>query len=616
MTSPSNLRFARPTMALALLAMTLAPALPAFADDTSRAATESPVDWDKEREFAARLNLDGLRAIAIQEGGRRKPFDTFAREYVFKVTDRKRFQKLDPVFTVLSMAYESDKWHTRRCIAIRNLELIELLTNDGKRKLGQPDRRAGDRLFVSPADLRANIGLRRVFEKARRKAQQKIPRDAVERAALTAFEKAFMVDATRRMFTIVPVSDNVVDSWTTVEASEAALFKDLHKAHSQVITALRARKAEQLNAALDSFVTTVKGYDFKVWPYYGLLELELFMNKTKPFSIVQLVYFLAIIAFITALFDVKGARKIGFALFGVALVIHIGALTGRGFLVSRSPVASLYETLVFMTGFAAVLAAGLEIAQKGPSWFALSASVLSMFGLFLGDWSPIYATKQDISPLVPVLRSYWLNIHVTCMIASYGACLLAAGIGATYLVRWCLAGGSKAIAEEPSMQAMDTYIYRTVQVAFLLLTVGIILGGVWANQSWGRYWDWDPKETWAFITWIAYAVYLHLRMTNVARGPGAAVASLVGFWFVMFTYLGVSYVLPGLHSYVQPGDDTTIYSTVKWFVWIPAVIVAAYGALYAFGRSRAGAAGAETASETTSETKVESKAETEAAGKA
>lgn len=546
--------------------------------------------WERDREFQAKIDLEEYRQLAIQYGGRRKPIDTFAREMVFKITDRKRFEGLDPVFMVLSMVHEfRDQWYARRCVAVRNLKLIEEFTKANK-ELADQKRRSGDRLYISMRDLQSNATVQGIFQTAAENQEKQKPRNEIEKAVLGLWDRVFTMGKLSTLYTIVPASDDLADKWTTVERADRTIFLELQQKEAAFTSALRKRDAEAFNTATAALVEQMKSYDFKVYPYYGLLELEYNMSIYKPFQIVQLVYLLAILALIVGAFGVKPARALGFWVFVAATVLHVGALTGRGFLVSRSPVASLYETLLFMTGFAAVMSLVLEIVFKRVTWFAMAASIVSLGGLFLGDWHPIYADKQSISPLVPVLRSYWLNIHVTCMIASYGACLLAASIGFVHLTRYCWNGGGK-FAETKAMVDMENYIYRAIQVGFLLLTVGIILGGVWANQSWGRYWDWDPKETWAFIAWIVYAAYLHMRLMGKAGGIRAAVWSLVGFWFIMFTYLGVSYILPGLHAYAEPGamNYGNVVRHIAPFVYVPAGMAAFFYGLY-FARKDVGAA--------------------------
>jgi len=162
--------------------------------------------------------------------------------------------------------------------------------------------------------------------------------------------------------------------------------------------------------------------------------------------------------------------------------------------------------------------------------------------------------ESRIHPLRAVLNSYWLNIHVTMMLFSYAAFALAAVFAGIYLLRSAFRLDG-VLSSVMSQAQTEEFAYRLVQLGWPLLTVGVTLGAVWADVAWGRAWGWDPKETWAFITWVTYTAYLHSRMVMGWRGNWSAAACVVGFVMVVITMLGVSY-LPwfsgGLHSYASP----------------------------------------------------------------
>jgi len=543
------------------------------------AAFAAPPAPKADAAFASKLKLEDFRQLAVQEGGRRKPLDSFSREIVFKITDRKSFEGQDPVLTMLSMAFElNERWLDKRCIAVRNLDLIALFQKELK---FEGKRRGGARFFISVDDFSRCREAQKIYRQAIAKARKRKPRNKLEKAVLEASERIFVLRSVRTLLTVLPTSDAIQDKWVSIDQADAR-FGKVKTAQASLIEALRKRDAESFNKAVGQLTSDIQGFDFKAYPYFGLLELEVGMNQFKPFQVAQLIYLISMLLLIASAMGKESCLKPGMTVFYIGVSLHILALVGRGLLVARSPVASLYETLVFMTGFAALLAFTLEQTSGRKGHYALAATIVAFCGLFLGDWHPIYADKQAISPLVPVLRSYWLNIHVSCMIASYGACLLAAAMGAIYIVRYCLNGGQE-FAKTKEMVELEQLSYRTIQVGFLLLTIGVILGGVWANQSWGRYWDWDPKETWSFITWIGYAVYLHMRLMGHTKYIGTAILNLCAFWSVMFTYLGVSYVLPGLHSYVPAGEAS--YSSLMPFIYIPAIIAAGFGGLWLYGRN-------------------------------
>jgi cytochrome c-type biogenesis protein CcsB len=153
-----------------------------------------------------------------------------------------------------------------------------------------------------------------------------------------------------------------------------------------------------------------------------------------------------------------------------------------------------------------------------------------------------------IQPLIPALQSNWLISHVVSSFFAYACFGISFGTSILYLSKLKLKGGIIDILPEPKF--LDEVIYRMISIGFVLLTLGIITGAAWADHAWGRYWGWDPKETWSLITWLIYATFLHARLVRGWRGMRMTLISIAGFLAVMFTYLGVNYVLAGLHSYL------------------------------------------------------------------
>jgi cytochrome c-type biogenesis protein CcsB len=164
---------------------------------------------------------------------------------------------------------------------------------------------------------------------------------------------------------------------------------------------------------------------------------------------------------------------------------------------------------------------------------------------------------SDIRPLQAVLNSYWLDVHVVVCMVSYGGFLLAAILGCVYLGRMGLArlrrsGGAVDAAGEIARAALaevEAQVYWLVVISWILLAAGIATGAIWAHHAWGRYWGWDPKEVWSLITWVVYALFLHARVFLGWREWRAALFAVAAFGAVVFTYFGVSFLLPGLHSY-------------------------------------------------------------------
>lgn len=222
---------------------------------------------------------------------------------------------------------------------------------------------------------------------------------------------------------------------------------------------------------------------------------------------------------------------------------HTVTLLVRGLGAGRLPLTNQYE-------FAASFAWGICLCYLLFLWKfdfqALGTFATPVIILVIG-----YAAMQskEVRELMPALQSNWLALHVMTAIIAYGAFGVAFAVSAMYLMRAHLAANPYWDAHIPSEKKLDGISYRAVCLGFLFLTLVIITGAIWAEAAWGSYWSWDPKETWALITWIIYAIYLHLRISRGWRGKEAAVFAVAGFVCVIFTYIGVNTFLPGIHSY-------------------------------------------------------------------
>ncbi len=241
------------------------------------------------------------------------------------------------------------------------------------------------------------------------------------------------------------------------------------------------------------------------------------------------------------------------ALAAVGVVAHTAAVITRGFAVHRAPWGNMYEFVTALTCVAALFF--LYVMIRYRAW-VLGVFVMGAVVIALGlAETLIYTAAGD---LVPALQSYWLSIHVTAMTLSTGIFFVAAVLGVIYLVvepnarriAAGQAGSTNGIMRRlPTTEQLDRLTYRTVMFGFPVWTFGVIAGAIWADQAWGRYWGWDPVETWAFITWVLYAAFLHARATAGWRGRRAHYIQLLGFASLMFNILVVQVFITGLHSY-------------------------------------------------------------------
>ena len=244
------------------------------------------------------------------------------------------------------------------------------------------------------------------------------------------------------------------------------------------------------------------------------------------------------------------------ALAFLGVLAHTTAVVTRGLAVHRAPWGNMYEFVTALTCVAAIFF--LYVLIRYRTW-SLGLFVMGTIVVALGlAETLIYTAAGD---LVPALQSYWLDIHVTAMTLSTGIFFVAAVLGVIYLwvdrnTRRAAAGRApeSAIARRlPSIEQLDRLTYRTVVFGFPVWTFGVIAGAIWADQAWGRYWGWDPVETWAFITWVLYAAFLHARATAGWRGRRAHYIQLLGFASLMFNILVVQTFITGLHSYAGVG---------------------------------------------------------------
>jgi cytochrome c-type biogenesis protein CcsB len=215
--------------------------------------------------------------------------------------------------------------------------------------------------------------------------------------------------------------------------------------------------------------------------------------------------------------------------------------------IGHAPLSNLYESLIFFAWAIIFLYVIVEFRTKNKT-LGTFATPLAFLAMAYASFSPdIYS---GIRPLVPVLKSNWLIAHVITCFFGYAAFGLSFGLSLMYLLkRWnSRVNGSVFFRLIPDLDMLDELNYQMVVVGFLMLTLGIITGSVWAHSAWGSYWTWDPKETWSLITWLVYAVVLHSRMVRGWKGKRIAYLCFIGFSCVLFTYFGVNY-LAGLHSY-------------------------------------------------------------------
>lgn len=265
------------------------------------------------------------------------------------------------------------------------------------------------------------------------------------------------------------------------------------------------------------------------------LEDILFTITVGLYLISMVLYFIVLLS------HVEKYGRFASLILKLAFIMHTLAIVIRGIGAGRMPLSNQYE---FATSFAWGIALFLIIFESKYKYHSIGAFVVPILFLIIG-----YSAMQnkEVRPLMPALQSGWLAIHVSMAIIGYGSFAVACGVAAMYLVKKKNPNNTKI--KLPEANELDLISYRAIMLGYMFLTLTIITGGLWAQKAWGRYWAWDPKETWSLITWFIYTGYLHMRRVKGMKGEKAARFAIIGFICVIFTYVGVNTLLPSLHSY-------------------------------------------------------------------
>jgi cytochrome c-type biogenesis protein CcsB len=362
-------------------------------------------------------------------------------------------------------------------------------------------------------------------------------------------------------FLLVPAPEKATDAWI-VPPGFAQFYNETQFApvQTQLQTMANAyakgdgfafsRAANQLRDGL-------RGLSPKIYPEESQLRLEYFYNHWDGFYRAVWCYGIALLLLAIAhlrrrkssdgALDPPGRSylKIAGVIIAIAgLLFQASGIVMRCLIAGRPPVTNMYESIIWVS-FAVSFFGMIFFARYKTPVYLLAALPVSLVGLLLVHQMPI-AMPSSIDPLVPVLRdNFWLTIHVLTITLSYAAFALAMGFGHILLFRYAR-NPIAARADQP----MHFWLYRVLQLGVILLAAGTILGGVWANYSWGRFWGWDPKETWALIALLCYILTLHGRLAGWWTQFGLVVASVVCFLAVLMAWYGVNFVLgKGLHSY-------------------------------------------------------------------
>ena len=496
-------------------------------------------------------------ALVIQDqGGRMKPANTFASELVRKVSKSDHYKSLDANQVLLSITQNPIIWYQVPFVYLKR-------GNDSIRSLVGVDQKAKYASFANFFDTQGNYKLAPYLEGAYKSpTPNQFQKDFIETDRKVNLLFSALEGKVLRIF---PVPNDENNRWVSPAEVSEIRFEGVDSLYVNnvlplYLTSLRQGKATQDYTQADQLLESLKGYQKKygaeVMPTEDQIKAELYYNKYDIFKRLFSWYMYAgtlmfFVLIAQMLYDIRLLRGVvGFfvAVISILFVLHTAGLAARWYISGHAPWSDAYESMIYVAW--ATMGMGLAFGRKSKLTIAATAFVASMV-LMIAHWNWM---DPEIANLVPVLDSYWLMIHVAVIVGSYGPFALGMILGVISLILILLTTERTAEKMRLNLAELTVVNELALTVGLIMLTIGNFLGGQWANESWGRYWGWDPKETWALISILVYAFALHMRLVPGLRGKWIfSVVSVLAFGSIMMTYFGVNFYLTGLHSYAS-GD--------------------------------------------------------------
>lgn len=509
--------------------------------------------------------------LVVQDfNGRMKPMHTLSREILRKIYRKDHYESLNADQVILSFFADGQSWYTVPLVKLGLHPTIhKILGVEGK--------------YASYRDFFDQQGRYKLQEEVRRAhAMNNADRGTLEKELLKIDERVNILDMTLSgsILKIFPNPDDPAHTWLAYpthhhghaheEVSMAERFFNSYR--ESLAHGMSTGHFDQADMLLDELAKFQRKADGGIMPSETQVKAEIFLNNISVFNRLAGVYLILGLGFLTLLFisvfKPAISLKIPLLLLVTAAIVSFGlhtlGLGLRWFVSERAPWSNGYESMIYI-GWTTTLA-GLIFTRKSIGGMS-ATMILAGTILFVSTLSFL---DPQITPLVPVLRSYWLTIHVSLEAGSYGFLMLGALIGLINLILFSLYTPEKEEKIFRVIREMSYISELTLIAGIIMLSIGTYLGGVWANESWGRYWGWDAKETWALVSILVYAFILHMRIIPKLFDLFAYnLATIFGLASILMTYYGVNYYLSGLHSYAT-GDPVPVPA----WVYIAAGIIA------------------------------------------
>lgn len=508
--------------------------------------------------------------------GRIKPISTEAVEIVNKITGKSSLFGLTPEQMILGMTTNAGLWQEMKIIKLSNPSIKKVLGLSPETEYVS---------FASMFDDEGYYKLAKQVSAANQKAQSK--RDTFDNDIIKFDEKLNIAYLTLKgvLFKFIPIPNDASHTWIApndafshpqVSGEVKSMLNDYFVGLQEGIS---TNKWDNANMALAKLKENQRSLSGGILPSETRVRAEVLYNHMGLFQkLIGFYFVLGCGAFVLALISIfKGKNyptleKSVLYIFIAGFIAHSFGLALRWYISGHAPWSDSYESMVYI-GWSAGFA-GVMVFRK--SILSLSAAaILAAIVMLVAHMSFV---NPQITNLVPVLKSYWLTVHVSVITASYGFLGMGALLGFITLLLMILKNKKNALRMNEQIRHLVAINEISLIIGLAMLTVGNFFGGIWANESWGRYWGWDPKETWSFVSIIVYALILHLRFVPKLNSVYVfSIASLVGYSSIMMTYFGVNFYLTGMHSYAASGEHASLPSFVYYiFVGIFGLCVLAY----------------------------------------
>ena len=565
-----------------LVAMALLVSVFSFAQGTYEKQYKT-IDSIIEAQKSDKLHAKEFGKLVIQDaGGRMKPVNTFASELLRKVSKKDSYKDMDANQVVLSMLGNPRAWYFVPFIYIKkdNTKVRDLI--------GIPH----DQKYARFSDFFSEKGEYKLTEDVSKAHKKKI-KDKYEESILNIDGRVNLLFGALggSIFKFFPLANDPNNKWYAFQEVHHASFKgddSLYVSNiiplyaGEVIAASKSNDYSEANEYLESMHKFQRKYGAEVVPAERKIELELFYNEYDIFkSLFQYYLYASLLMFIVVIINIFNDKKVIRTLVKICTWIivllflyHTAGLGIRWYISGHAPWSNGYESMIYVSW--ATMLFGLIFGKRSSLTLAATTFVTAIL-LMVAHWNWM---DPSIGNLVPVLDSYWLMVHVAIIVASYGPFTIGMVLGMLALILYIFTTKKNKKKMNLAINEITLINEMALTIGLILLTIGNFLGGIWANESWGRYWGWDPKETWALISIIIYSFVLHMRIIPGLKSRYTFnMISVFAFASILMTYLGVNHLLSGLHSYAQ-GESAAIPNQI--WGWIMVSVFLSILALFKF----------------------------------